>query len=127
VPRFFSGEKIYVGCCKLSGTRMKRACNSTEEYRSGAFTIRIDPAQLEVEMVHAYLRQCYWAEGIPKGVAVRSIENSLCFGVFDDGKQVGVARVISDFATYPYLADVFVPESHRGKFTRLADDSVHNA
>jgi GNAT superfamily N-acetyltransferase len=65
-------------------------------------------------MVHGFLTESYWAEGISREVVARSIENSLCFGVFCDGKQIGFARVISDYATFAYIGDVFVLESYRG-------------
>ena len=64
--------------------------------------------------MHGFLTDSYWARGIPREVVARAIENSLCFGVYGDGKQVGFARVISDYATYAYIADVFVLESYRG-------------
>jgi len=67
-------------------------------------------------MIHDFLStQAYWSRNIPKETVVRSIENSLCFGVYEDGEQVGFARVISDYATIAYLGDVFILESHRGK------------
>jgi GNAT superfamily N-acetyltransferase len=67
-------------------------------------------------MIHEFLTNCYWARGIPRETVARSIEHSLCFGVYDgNGAQVGLARVISDFATIAYLGDVFVLESHRGR------------
>ena len=86
------------------------------ESRCGEFTISTDRARLDVDVIHGFLTaKSYWANGIPREVVARSIEHSLCFGVYDDnGAQVGFARVISDFATYAYVADVFVLESHRG-------------
>ena len=66
-------------------------------------------------MVHDFLSHSYWAEKIPKDVVRQSIDNSLCFGVFKEKKQVGFARVITDFATFAYLADVFILPGHRGK------------
>lgn len=86
------------------------------EHRRGEFLISTDRARLDLEMIHRFLStMSYWAKGIPREVVARSIEHSLCFGVYDGlGKQVGFARVISDFATYAYIADVFVLPSHRG-------------
>ena len=67
-------------------------------------------------MVHGFLTNCYWAKGISREIVARSIEHSLCFGVYEDAHaQVGFARVITDFATVAYLGDVFVLESHRGR------------
>ncbi len=86
------------------------------EHRRGEFLISTDPARLDLEVIHEFLTNLsYWAKGIPREILARSIEHSLCFGVYDgSGAQVGFARVISDFATYAYIADVFVLESHRG-------------
>jgi GNAT superfamily N-acetyltransferase len=84
------------------------------EARRGGFTISTDRSKLDLEIIHSFLRESYWAKGIPREIVARSIENSLCFGVFAEGKQLGFARVISDYATYAYIADVFILESHRG-------------
>lgn len=80
-----------------------------------SYTLSSDPGRLDVDAIHDFLTNCYWAKGISREVVVRSIENSLCFGVYRGKKQVGFARVISDFATYAYIGDVFVLESHRGR------------
>jgi GNAT superfamily N-acetyltransferase len=86
------------------------------EQRRGEFLISTDPARLDLDVIHGFLTNCYWAKGIPRELVARSIEHSLCFGVYDgSGAQVGFAKVISDFATYAYVADVFVLESHRGR------------
>jgi len=87
------------------------------EHRRGEFLISTDPARLDLDVIHGFLTNLsYWAKGIPREILSRSIEHSLCFGVYDgSGAQVGFARVISDFATYAYVADVFVLESHRGQ------------
>jgi GNAT superfamily N-acetyltransferase len=86
------------------------------EHRRGEFVLRTDPVRLDLDVIHAFLTNCYWAKGVPRDVVARSIERSLCFGVYDgDGAQVGFARVISDFGTIAYLGDVFVLESHRGR------------
>jgi len=84
------------------------------ENRKGEFVLSTDPGQLDVDFIHGFLTQSYWAKGIPREVVARSIENSLCFGVYAQGKQVAFARIISDFATYAYLGDVFVIEPYRG-------------
>jgi len=85
------------------------------EYRRGEFVISTDRDRLNLGLVHDFLTNSYWAKGIAREIVARSIEHSLCFGVYDSGAQVGFARVISDFATFAYLGDVFVLESHRGK------------
>jgi len=85
------------------------------EYRRGEFTVSTDRQRLDLDVIHGYLAECYWAKGISRDLVARSIENSLCFGVYSEGKQIGFARVISDFATYAYIADVFVLETFRGR------------
>jgi GNAT superfamily N-acetyltransferase len=86
------------------------------EHRRGDFRISTDRSRLNLDVIHGFLTNCYWARGIPREVVARSIEHSLCFGVYDgNGAQVGFARVVSDFATVAYLGDVFVLESHRGR------------
>lgn len=88
----------------------------SEEYRNGRYTISTDPARLDPDAIHRYLStESYWATGIPHDVVVRSLEHSLCFGVYDGEKQIGLARVISDRATYAYLCDVYILDSHRGQ------------
>ena len=85
------------------------------ELRHGDYLISDDPARLDADAVHAYLTRSYWAEGIPREVVARSLANSLCLGLYAaDGKQVGLVRVISDYATFAYLCDVYVLEPHRG-------------
>jgi N-acetylglutamate synthase-like GNAT family acetyltransferase len=84
------------------------------EHRKGKFVISTDKERIDLGIVHGFLAESYWAKGIPREVVARSIENSLCFGVYGYGKQVGFARVITDYATYAYIGDVFVLESYRG-------------
>jgi len=79
----------------------------------GKFLISTDRSKLDVDVIHKFLARSYWAEGIPRETVARSIENSLCFGVYDNANQIGFARVISDFATYAYVADVFILEPYR--------------
>jgi N-acetylglutamate synthase-like GNAT family acetyltransferase len=82
---------------------------------AGTFLISTDRSKLDIDVIQRFLAHSYWAEGIPRETVARSIENSLCFGVYSDGEQVGFARVISDFATYAYIADVFILEQYRGR------------
>jgi len=81
----------------------------------GEYQMSTDRQRIDIAAVHAFLTQSYWSAGIPRGVVERAIENSLCFGVYFGAQQVGFARVITDKATFAYLADVFIIESHRGK------------
>ena len=86
------------------------------ESRRGEFLISTDRARLDLDLVHGFLTNCYWAKGIPRETVERSIEHALCFGVYDSsGAQVGFARVISDFATIAYVGDVFVLDTYRGR------------
>ena len=82
---------------------------------NGEYDISADKQRLDVSTIHEYLTQSYWSQGVSRALVERAIEGSLCFGVFHQGKQVGFARVITDKATFGYLADVFILEPHRGK------------
>ncbi|MBS1574469.1 MAG: GNAT family N-acetyltransferase [Bacteroidetes bacterium] len=80
------------------------------------YTISTDQSKLDIKVVHDYLsNESYWAEKIPMDIVKSSIENSLCFGLYYKNIQVGFARVVSDFATFAYLGDVFVLPEHRGR------------
>ena len=86
------------------------------EWVKDEYTISTDTAKINVSLVQDYLcNQSYWAEGIPLDVVQRSINHSLCFGIYYQQAQVGFARVISDYATFAYLGAVFVLPAHRGK------------
>lgn len=90
--------------------------NMVVENRRGEFLISTDPARLDLNVIHEFLTNCYWAKGIPRDLVARSIEHALCFGVYDGNRaQVAFARVISDFATIAYIGDVFVLETFRGR------------
>jgi len=80
---------------------------------SARITVDDDASRLDMDVVHDFLSRSYWAAGIPREVVERAVRNSLCFGAYEDGRQVGFARVVTDRATFAYLADVFVLESHR--------------
>ena len=77
--------------------------------------VTTDVGRLDLDAIHGFLARSYWAAGIPRDVLERAIDNSICFGAFADGRQVGFARVVTDRATYAYVSDVFVLESHRGR------------
>ncbi|WP_028536520.1 GNAT family N-acetyltransferase [Paludibacterium yongneupense] len=81
-----------------------------------AFLIDTDPARLDLDLVHRFLsEQSNWARGIPRATLARAIAHSLCFGGYLEGTQIAFARVVSDCATFAYLADVFVLPEHRGR------------
>ena len=79
------------------------------------YEISSDPARLDLDAIHDFLSQSYWSPGIPRSVVERAIANSLCFGVYRSGVQVGFARVITDKATFAYLAEVFILSEHQGQ------------
>lgn len=84
------------------------------EHRHGHYLISDDPARLDVTAVHGYLTRSYWSENIPPETVQRALQGSLCIGAYTEaGEQVGLARIISDHATYAYLCDVYVLEEHR--------------
>lgn len=86
------------------------------EVRQGEYLVSTDPARLDAAAVHAFLTTAYWCEGIPLSLVEKALANSLCFGVYHrDKDQVGLSRVVTDYATYAYLCDVYVLEAHRGK------------
>ena len=88
------------------------------DYTHGHFTTSTDITRMDIAVIHGYLSQeSYWAPGVPLAVVQKSIENSLCFGVFDNetGQQIGFARMITDRATFAYLADVFILPNYRGQ------------
>ena len=83
------------------------------ERRRDDLLVSTDRARLDVDLIHRELSATYWASGIPRDVVARSIAGSIAFGLYEGGRQVGFARVISDLATYAYLADVFIVEDRR--------------
>ena len=81
-----------------------------------AYEVSTDRGRLDVDLIHRFLSEdSYWARGVPREVVERSLENSLCFGVYADGSQVAFARAVTDRSTFAWLADVFVVEEHRGQ------------
>lgn len=90
--------------------------NSYYEAIEGEYLISTDTSKLDIDLIYHYLsEESYWALGIPRSVVEKSILNSICFGIYKAGKQLGFARVVSDKATFAYLADVFVLSDFRGK------------
>jgi N-acetylglutamate synthase-like GNAT family acetyltransferase len=86
------------------------------ELQHNGYVVSDDPERLDVDAIHAFLATSYWAEGIPHETVDRSLKNSLCFGIYTEAReQVGLARIISDYATFAWLADVYVLDAHRGR------------
>ena len=87
-----------------------------QEWQRGGFVISTDRAKMQIDVIHDYVsKQSYWMPGIPKSRVQRIIDNALNFGIFDGPRQIGYADVITDFATFAYLANVFVLEDYRGQ------------
>ena len=86
------------------------------ECRPAEVSIITDPSRLDLDVIYGFLsRSSYWAAGIPRELVARALRHSTCFGAFDGNEQVGFVRVISDHATFAYVCDVFVLDSHRGR------------
>ncbi len=79
------------------------------------FIISTDMEKFDIEFIHSFLTRSYWAAGISTEIVKRSMDGSICFGVFENDKQIGFARVITDKATFAYLADVFIIEKFQGR------------
>ena len=79
------------------------------------FTISTDKQKLQIDVIHNFLTNCYWSKGIPVSKVQKAIDNSLCFGIYHQNTQIGFARIVSDFSSFAYLADVFILEEYRGK------------
>ena len=88
----------------------------TLEERKGGYCISTDKNKLDLKAVHAFLaEESYWSKGIPFEIVQKAAENSLTFGLYFEQQQIGYARVITDYATFAYLADVYVLHKFRGK------------
>jgi N-acetylglutamate synthase-like GNAT family acetyltransferase len=85
------------------------------EYTWQEFLFSTDKKKLDLNYVHSFLTQSYWAKGIPLQLVESSVRNSLSIGIYTNDRQMGFARVITDYTTFAYLADVFIDESFRGK------------
>jgi GNAT superfamily N-acetyltransferase len=84
--------------------------------QKGAFQLSTDPNRMDLTVIHDFLaHQSYWAKNIPFEIVQKSVQNSLNFGVFQGETQIGYARVVTDFATFAYLGDVFVLPAFRGQ------------
>ncbi|HZS78044.1 MAG TPA: GNAT family N-acetyltransferase [Ktedonobacteraceae bacterium] len=88
---------------------------AVQEWRRGEYLISTDRNLLNVEVIHSFLSRSYWAAGIPVEIVKKSLEHSLNFGLYKEGRQIGFARVITDYATFAYIGDVFILEEYRGQ------------
>jgi GNAT superfamily N-acetyltransferase len=86
------------------------------EEKNDNYLISTDKDKLDVELIYNYLtNDSYWAKGISFDTVKKSIDNAVCFGLYENDKQIGFTRVVTDMATFGYIGDVFVLEQHRGK------------
>lgn len=86
-----------------------------QEWQRNEYTISTDISRLDLYVIHQFLASSYWAQRLPLEVLQRSIQNSFVFGVYKGEQQVGFARVVTDYSTFAYLADVFILEPFRGQ------------
>ena len=87
-----------------------------ESWERGDYTISTDRSRLDVELIHDFIsNQSYWGQGRTLEVVQRALDNSLNFGLYNDTQQVGFARVVTDYATFAWIADVFILPEHRGR------------
>ena len=87
-----------------------------ESFQRDDYTISTDPSRLNINLIHDYIsNHSYWGSGRARDVVERSIENSLPFGIYRGEQQVGFARIVTDYATFAWVADVFVVPEHRGR------------
>ena len=95
---------------------MSKSTEIPQEWLRGEYVISTDKNRLDVLLIHDFLsRNAYWAQGRTLDLVKRSLENSLNFGLFQGNKQIGFARVVTDYATFAWLADVFILDEHRGR------------
>lgn len=85
------------------------------EWQRGEYSISTDSKRLDLSVIHQFLSSSYWAKGLPMQVLQQAIQHSLVFGLYKDNQQIGFARTITDYATFAYIADVFVLEPFQGQ------------
>jgi GNAT superfamily N-acetyltransferase len=90
-----------------------RSAPPFEIARDDGLLVSTDPARLDLDAIHGWISHSYWAAGIPRETMARALAGSLCFGLYSGGRQIGLARVITDGATFAYLCDVYVDDAHQ--------------
>lgn len=91
------------------------------------YTIHNDKSKLDLNRVHHFLKESYWAKNIPFDIFKKSVDHSLCFGVYAGKDQIGFARVISDYTTFAYIGDVYIEPPYRGiRLSKLLMDAIMN-
>ncbi|GHO47020.1 GNAT family N-acetyltransferase [Ktedonospora formicarum] len=86
-----------------------------QEWHRGMYVISTDKNRLDLQVIHRYLTTSYWAQGIPLETVRRSLEHALTFGLYLQDQQVGFAKIITDYATFAYVADVFILDPYQGQ------------
>ena len=96
------------------------------EVHKDGFTISTDPRRLDVDAIADMLTRAYWAKGRSRDMIARYIQHSLTFGLYEGDRQIGLARVVSDYGTFPWLCDVFIHEGYRGRgLSKWLMETVH--
>lgn len=92
-------------------------------YHKAPFMVSTNPARLDLDVIHSFLYHCYWSPGIPRELVAQAIQHSLCFGLYQEKQQIGFARVVTDYTSFAYLADVFIlpDQRHQGLGVWLID------
>ncbi len=85
------------------------------KWQRGDFWISDDKSDLDVDVIHGFLHGAYWCAGVSRGIVEKSLQNSLCLSVHDGDSLVGFCRAVTDYASFAYLADVFIIENYRGQ------------
>jgi N-acetylglutamate synthase-like GNAT family acetyltransferase len=93
----------------------KRNKEKYYEYQKNGFFISTNPDLLDIDMIHTFVSQSYWARGIPKELVIKYLKYSFCFGLYDQGRQIGFARLITDFTTEAEICEIFVTEPYQGR------------
>lgn len=90
-----------------------RSAPPFEVTRADGLLVSTDPARLDLDAIHRWISNSYWAAGIPRETMARAMDGSLCFGLYDGSRQLGLARVITDGATFAYVCDVYVDDARQ--------------
>jgi enamine deaminase RidA (YjgF/YER057c/UK114 family) len=98
----------------LTEQHLSISSSKDQEFRTDSYVISTNRSRLSVDTVHSFLAKSYWAANRSRNTIIKSIENSLCYGVYFEHLQVGFARVVTDYSTFGYLCDVYIDEKHRG-------------
>ncbi|GCE03070.1 GNAT family N-acetyltransferase [Dictyobacter aurantiacus] len=87
----------------------------SSEWQRGEYTISTDKQRLDIDVIHNFLTRAYWSIGVPRETVERALEHSMPFGLYKDQEQIGLARIVTDYTTFAYIADVFILEPYRGQ------------